>query len=368
MGVGGLCVLVVSFLEVDFGEARRVSPFQKQEVVEEKPDKPRGVERFSREKIGEKKISTEDEWEDKWDEIHMKRAADRKQAILDFIEPELPQTKTLPARRPDFEVYNPYSSGELVNRYLVKDAPFPSGLWRFLGRSDDFGKSGVILWETLADFSFDSAIFSDEFFDLESQGISEILSAGNSNFRGESSASKHNIALGMKRLHGIVVKRGERFSFNDAIGDLSGEEGFREAATILNGEIDFVAGGGVCHLSTALFRAALNAGLPITDRRNHSIQLDTYNPVGFEGLEATIFQGVQDFAFVNNTPGDLLLSFGVRGNELVVVFYGTDDRAVALERRGAKVLGDRLVYEWGMEIDFEDGRRERRVVRSGYLR
>ena len=88
-------------------------------------------------------------------------------------------------------------------------------------------------------------------------------------------------------------------------------------------------GGGVCQVSTTVFRAAFNGGFPLVNRRNHSYAVPYYKPYG---LDATIYLGAQDFKFKNDTPGDILIQAYVKGDDVNFVFYGTDDgRKVKLE-------------------------------------
>ncbi|MBX4191736.1 MAG: VanW family protein, partial [Candidatus Doudnabacteria bacterium] len=81
--------------------------------------------------------------------------------------------------------------------------------------------------------------------------------------------------------------------------------------------------------SSTAFRAAMNAGLPITARRNHSYAVQYYAP---QGTDATIYPGVQDMKFLNDTPGAILVKTKIDGTKLSFEFYGTkDDRTVAFE-------------------------------------
>jgi vancomycin resistance protein YoaR len=63
-------------------------------------------------------------------------------------------------------------------------------------------------------------------------------------------------------------------------------------------------GGGLCQVSSTAFRAAMNGGLPITQRRNHAYAVQYYAP---QGTDATIYPGVVDLKFINDTPGDILI-------------------------------------------------------------
>ncbi len=72
---------------------------------------------------------------------------------------------------------------------------------------------------------------------------------------------------------------------------------------IINGELQTGLGGGVCQVSTTVFNAAYEAGLPITARTNHALYISHY-PLG---RDATVDYPSIDMKFVNNTPHWLLL-------------------------------------------------------------
>src|SRR4029077_14600178 len=89
-------------------------------------------------------------------------------------------------------------------------------------------------------------------------------------------------------------------------------------------------GGGLCQVSTTTFRAAMQAGLPITARRNHAYAVKYYSP---QGTDATIYPGSADLKFINDTPGAILIwPYEKDKNTLVYDFYGTkDSRQVTLQ-------------------------------------
>jgi vancomycin resistance protein YoaR len=88
-------------------------------------------------------------------------------------------------------------------------------------------------------------------------------------------------------------------------------------------------GGGICQVSSTLFRAAIYSGLKITERRNHSYPIRYYLPYG---MDATIYEPRPDFKFINNTPGPILILSEVVGTELTFRFFGTrDGRSVTVD-------------------------------------
>ena len=160
-------------------------------------------------------------------------------------------------------------------------------------------------------------------------GIETLIARGESNFAGSSQARTHNLRLGASRYNGLIVKPGEEFSFNDALGEVDETGGYLAELVIKGGALIPEYGGGLCQVSTTMFRAAINAGLPILERRPHSFPVKYYNPQGFD---ATIYPGVVDLKFRNDTPAHLLIQTKISGTKLIFEIYGSNDgRIVTLD-------------------------------------
>ena len=76
-------------------------------------------------------------------------------------------------------------------------------------------------------------------------GIKELIGKGTSKFRGSIPSRVHNIEVASSRLNGILIKPGETFSFNNALGDVSKFTGYQEAYVIREGKTILGDGGGV---------------------------------------------------------------------------------------------------------------------------
>jgi len=159
-------------------------------------------------------------------------------------------------------------------------------------------------------------------------GIQELLAEGESFFKDSIPSRVHNIALASSYLHGVVIPPGEVFSFAQKIGTISAEVGYKPAYVIKNKATVLEDGGGVCQVSTTLFRAALNAGLPIVERKAHYYRVGFYEQGGYPpGLDATVYPPSPDLKFKNDTSGHILIQTIVDKEEKRLVFqlYGTSD-------------------------------------------
>ena len=166
--------------------------------------------------------------------------------------------------------------------------------------------------------------------DIDNLGIVALLSKGESNFWGSPESRKHNIKIGAAKFHGVLIKPNEEFSFNKILGEVGAQTGYLPALVIKDKKLIQEYGGGLCQVSTTVFRAAINAGLKITERFAHAFPITYY---GSPGFDATIYPPHPDFRFINNTPGYILAQTKIIDNNLIFELYGTDDG------RKVKVIG-----------------------------
>lgn len=160
----------------------------------------------------------------------------------------------------------------------------------------------------------------------------KLLSTGRSTFEGSGLSRKSNVRKALnEHVHNVLVPADAIFSFNDTLGIVSINRGWQMALTIFEGvNLRPAPGGGVCQASTTTFRAALAAGLPIVEQKNHSLYVTYYEKFGV-GQDATIFPGKQDLRFHNDTGGPLLIQAYNEGDQAFVSMYGNDDgRTVAI--------------------------------------
>lgn len=167
--------------------------------------------------------------------------------------------------------------------------------------------------------------------DVNNLGIKELLGKGESYFRGSISSRIHNIVLASSRLNGTLIGPGETFSFNASLGEVSLTTGYKEAYIIKEGRTVLGDGGGVCQVSTTMFRATLDAGLPIIERQAHAYRVGYYEQGFPPGLDATVFAPTADLKFENNTPAYILIQTTLDKSKSYLAFslYGTSDGRVA---------------------------------------
>ena len=163
--------------------------------------------------------------------------------------------------------------------------------------------------------------------EVNNLGIVEEIGSGKSTYLGSIPNRIHNVSLATSRVNGVLVAPGEEFSFGRAIGDVSKFTGYKEAYIIQNGKTILGDGGGVCQVSTTLFRAILNAGLPVTERRAHAYRVGYYEQDSPPGIDATVYLPSVDLKFKNDTGNHILIQGFADPVNMTLTFtiYGKSD-------------------------------------------
>ena len=191
-------------------------------------------------------------------------------------------------------------------------------------------------------------------------GLSEILAVGMTDFFGSPDNRKFNIQHAAPRFHNLIVPSDSQFSFVRAMGPVDSLHGYRKELIIVNGDsTEPQWGGGICQLSSTLYRAVLFSGLEIIHRTSHSFEVKYYQPAG---LDATVFDPAPDFVFKNDTPGNLLIQnyVDMERTKMVFVLIGKrDGRTVEctgpVEEGLFGDLQDKYAFSWTRDITFGDG-------------
>jgi len=197
-------------------------------------------------------------------------------------------------------------------------------------------------------------------------GVNELLARGESDFDGSPKNRTHNITVGAKQFNGIILSPGEEFSFNKLLGAVDASTGYLPELVIKAGKLIPEYGGGLCQVSTTIFRAANEAGLPILERRPHALPVRYYNP---QGYDATIYPGVTDLRFKNDTLAHILIQSKIVGSKLYFEIYGTKDgrqvtvdgpRQYDIHKNGA------LKAELIRTVVYPDGQTKKDIFKSSY--
>ena len=170
----------------------------------------------------------------------------------------------------------------------------------------------------------------------QSLGITGLVENGayTTYFRGSGPERLQNIKTAAAQFHGLLIPPYATFSMGDAMGDISLDNGYAEALIIYNGQTITGVGGGVCQVSTTLFRTAVFAGYPIVERHQHAFRVSYYEQkpgsgtdTALAGLDATVYFPLVDLKFTNDRPYWLLMEtyYVAENSSLTWKFYSSDD-------------------------------------------
>lgn len=104
-----------------------------------------------------------------------------------------------------------------------------------------------------------------------------------------------NVEIATNTVNGTVLMPGETFSYNNTLGERTTAKGYKDGAAYIGNKVEMVTGGGICQVSTTLYRAVLRAGIMPTERHNHSMTTTYSGP----SEDATVAWGSLDYQFKN---------------------------------------------------------------------
>jgi len=160
-------------------------------------------------------------------------------------------------------------------------------------------------------------------------GINELIGTGISTFLDSHSNRIKNIAHAVERLNGTLIAPDEIFSAVKYAGPFTAENGYLPEEVIKGDKIVKEIGGGMCQIGTTLFRMAMNSGMDISERHNHSLVVSYYaDPVNKNpGTDAALYEPILDLKFKNDTGGYLLLQTKIdyKAQKLEFSLWGKSD-------------------------------------------
>lgn len=166
---------------------------------------------------------------------------------------------------------------------------------------------------------------------LDALGITTKLAVGDSAYYGSDAGRATNIQVGTSLLNGTLIPPHGEYSFNHSIGVITFDKGYVDAAVIEGERIGRDIGGGICQVSTTVFRAALYAGLEITEWWPHSYRIGFYEADGWSaGMDASILQpdgdpfSGGDFKFRNPSDSWMLVEAYTQNERIYVIIYGAN--------------------------------------------
>lgn len=173
----------------------------------------------------------------------------------------------------------------------------------------------------------------------------------------------NNLRLACASLDGMILRPGDEFSYNEALGERTREAGYKGAPAYNGGKTVDELGGGICQVSSTLYYSALLADLEITVRQNHSY-ISSYIP---KGMDATVSWGGPEFKFRNNTDYPIRIDAKVEDGYVKIQIMGVDTRDYYIVM-DAEVVGytpHEVIYE-DHPVDNPEGYKDGDVIETPY--
>jgi vancomycin resistance protein YoaR len=131
--------------------------------------------------------------------------------------------------------------------------------------------------------------------------------------------SGENIRRVAEQVNGAIVRPKETFSLNGYTGPRTAATGYVDAGIIDHGRPSRGIGGGISQFATTLYNASYFAGMTDIEHKEHSYYISRYPPA----REATVFEGVIDIKFRNDSPTGVLVQTAWTPSSITVTLWGT---------------------------------------------
>lgn len=152
----------------------------------------------------------------------------------------------------------------------------------------------------------------------ENEKATSLIGTYYTTFSGNDYGRNRNLRVGCANINGTELAPGEIFSMNEGLGPQTYENGYRDAAVIVDGKIEDGLAGGVCQITSTLYNAVILAELKIVERSNHSLAV-SYVPLG---QDAAVAGDYKDLKFQNDTDYPVYIEAYISGNKLITNVYG----------------------------------------------
>lgn len=160
-------------------------------------------------------------------------------------------------------------------------------------------------------------VLTPEVYSAELKKDLALRSKYTTDFSSSTPSRAHNVETAVKKFDGLSLASGETLSFNAVVGERTAENGFKTAKIIVDGKYVDGVGGGACQASTAVYNAAILAGLDAVGNA-HSI-CPSYCPPGLDAM----ISSASDLVITNNTDKPLYFSVKTGGGKATVKIFGT---------------------------------------------
>lgn len=131
----------------------------------------------------------------------------------------------------------------------------------------------------------------------------------------------HNLKMAAQTIHHLILKPNEVFSYYHTQQFNPYQKQMKEGLCVVDEEMHYVKGGGVCQLSNMLYYLALNSPLTVLERHSHTIQMVANSIHSLPLCDATLVEGWCDLKLKNNTDQTLQIVIRFESSKMEVALY-----------------------------------------------
>lgn len=137
-------------------------------------------------------------------------------------------------------------------------------------------------------------------------------------------SNHYNAQLAARNINNTIIQPQEIFSFNSKAGPYTANRGYVPSTVIVSNRYVQGMGGGVCRISTALYNAAIDAGLPVIESHRHTM------PVGYAkpGRDAAVAYGILDLKLKNNKKNPIQIITQTNNGVIHVAFIDVPEETI----------------------------------------
>ncbi|MBU0727728.1 VanW family protein [Patescibacteria group bacterium] len=186
-------------------------------------------------------------------------------------------------------------------------------------------------------------------------GLEGVLSQISYDYSSNIVNRKHNLVTGVSKVNGKVYMPGDVMDFMGELSDKNWWD-YKWGWVIINGQSEWLLGGGLCGSATMVFTPSWLAGLQIIKRYPHSLYYNSLYPVESLGLDATIYRGSHKNLKIRNNTDDPIIYYveDDKENEVLTLYIIGNSPYKSVEIEGPIQI-DKTTYKWIRKMENEDG-------------
>jgi vancomycin resistance protein VanW len=165
----------------------------------------------------------------------------------------------------------------------------------------------------------------------------------------------HNLAIAIRGIEPVIIQPGQIFSFSHLVGNPSETRGYQLGRTLVNGQLQAVAGGGLCQLSGLIYLLALHTDCAVLERHPHSQDIYTdatrFTPLG---SDAAVVFGYKDLRIKNQTTTPIRFQFDLYKTQITGTIMAMNSISIydidfAIDEQADQKVVQTLRYRPGSE-------------------